>query len=85
MYMYIIVYVTVHYLVLSPLRSRYPNLSDNLDEFQHYLVGSLRELPELKAWQIVDLGVQAVHRIVESDDSLREMRELSQNLPILAK
>ena len=48
-------------------------------------MGNMRELPEMKAWQITDLGVQAVHRIAESEDQLKEMRDLSQNLPVLAK
>ncbi len=73
-------------MLFIPLcRSRYPQLGDNLDDFHQYLVGNMRELPELKAWQLTNLGLQAVERIRESEDPLNEMRDLSQNLPVLAK
>ena len=67
------------------IRSQHPDLSEKLDEFQQYLIDSSRELPELKAWQISDLGSQAVQIITESEDSLLQLQELSQNLPVLGK
>ena len=67
------------------IRSQHPDLSEKLDEFQQYLIDSSRELPELKAWQISYLGSQAVQKISESEDSLLQLQELSQNLPVLGK
>ena len=32
-----------------------------------------------------DLGLQAVQRIVSSDDPLRTMQDISENVPVLAK
>ena len=45
-----------------------------------WLTGCQRSL-----YHLIDLGLQAAQRIMSSDDPLRTMQDISQNVPILAK
>lgn len=69
------------------LRTRFPDLNDHLGEFRSHLVQGAREMPELKVWQLQDLGFQASQRIVSSAPELRlkVMKDIAQNLPMQAK
>lgn len=68
-------------------RARYPDLSSQLDEYRSHLVQGSREMPELKVWQLQDLGFQAAQRIVSATPELRlkVMKDIAQNLPMQAK
>ena len=68
-------------------RTRYPDLSSQLDEYRSHLVQGSREMAELKVWQLQDLGFQAAQRIVSSTSELRlkVMKDIAQNLPMQAK
>ena len=77
--------IAVH--VASLCRLRYPQLKDKLSEFRSHLVQGSREIPELKVWQLQDLGFQAAQRIVSSAPELRlkVVKDIAQNLPMQAK
>ena len=68
-------------------RARYPDLSSQLDEYRSHLVQGSREMPELKVWQLQDLGFQAAQRIVSATPELRlkVMKDIAQNLLMQAK
>lgn len=74
-------------LVFCSCRLRYPDLSEKLDEFRSHLVHGAREMPELKVWQVQDLGFQAAQRIANSPRELmlNVMKDIAQNLPMQAK
>lgn len=73
--------------LFSKLKSLHPDVSDKLDDFRTHLIRSSRELPDLKAWQLQDLGLQAAQRVVSSgpEQALRVLRDLAQNLPVQAR
>eukprot|EP00731_Ephydatia_muelleri_P030450 Em0021g973a len=73
--------------LFSKLKSLHPDISDKLDDFRTHLIRSSRELPDLKAWQLQDLGLQAAQRVVSSgpEQALRVLRDLAQNLPVQAR
>ena len=59
----------------------------NLEEFRSHLLQGAAELPELKLWQLQELGLQAAQRAATAGPSfaLGVMRDLAQNLPVQAK
>jgi UDP-glucose:glycoprotein glucosyltransferase len=67
------------------LKERFNDLNDNLEEYRKYLFDKRKELPELKPWEISDLGLQATKVIMESEYPLEMLQKLSQNLPLQAK
>ncbi|KAK9839732.1 hypothetical protein WJX84_005510 [Apatococcus fuscideae] len=66
------------------LIERKPHLRQELLTFRDQLVASTSEEQTLKVWDLKDLGLQAVQRIVKAADPLRMLVEVSQNFPSLA-
>jgi UDP-glucose:glycoprotein glucosyltransferase len=69
------------------LQSLHKDLSEKLEEFRQHLQHSSREIPDLKAWQVQDLGFQAAQRVASSppDMALSVLRDLVQNLPTMTR
>ena len=42
--------------IIQPFRSRYPDMTSDLKEFEAHLLQGSRELPELKLWQLQGEG-----------------------------
>ena len=74
-------------MIIICSRTRFPDMSSQLDEFRSHLVQGAREMPELKVWQLQDLGFQACQRIISSTPelALKVMKDIAQNLPMQAK
>jgi len=67
------------------LTQRKPQLDIQLRSFREALLSDLHkgDSSEIKVWALKDLGVQASQRILQSDEPLRLIRDLSHNLPTL--
>eukprot|EP00795_Rhopilema_esculentum_P016307 gene16307-7694_t len=73
--------------LFNRLRDKHPEFVENLDNFRSYLKESTKELAPLKVWQLQDLSFQAAQRIMSSspDQRLKVLRDISQNIPMLAR
>ncbi|XP_036314767.1 UDP-glucose:glycoprotein glucosyltransferase 2 [Pipistrellus kuhlii] len=69
------------------LKERYSDLRDNLTAFQKYLIESSKEMMPLKVWELQGLSFQAASQIMATPvyDSLKLMKDISQNFPIKAR
>ncbi|XP_065177513.1 UDP-glucose:glycoprotein glucosyltransferase 1-like [Sycon ciliatum] len=69
------------------LKKRFPEEHENLRKLRTHLVEGTNEMAPLKVWQLQDLSYQASQRILSSEptDALRVMRDISQNIPMLAR
>uniref|UniRef100_A0A8C5M005 UDP-glucose ceramide glucosyltransferase-like 1 n=1 Tax=Leptobrachium leishanense TaxID=445787 RepID=A0A8C5M005_9ANUR len=65
----------------------YPDLKDNLVEFRKHLIESSNEMVPLKVWELQDLSLQAASKIMSTPvyETLKVLRDLSQNFPIKAR
>uniref|UniRef100_A0A8D0C769 UDP-glucose ceramide glucosyltransferase-like 1 n=1 Tax=Scleropages formosus TaxID=113540 RepID=A0A8D0C769_SCLFO len=68
-------------------RKSYPELQDHLIDLQKHLLESSNDMAPLKVWEMQDLSFQAASRIMSASkfDSLKLMRDVSQNFPIKAR
>lgn len=73
--------------VFSKLKSQNPDYIEKLDEFQTHLYESGKEIANLKVWEMQELSLQATAKVVsiQNNDSLKLLREISQNFPVQAK
>lgn len=73
--------------LFNRLRELHPTLKDDLDHFKHHLKESNKELAPLRAWQLQDLSFQAAQRIISSSsqDVLQVLKDISQNVPMVAR
>lgn len=73
--------------VFSRLKSAYPKASEALDTFHNYLLDTDKEVATLKAWELQEISLQAVTRVlsVPTEEALRHLREISQNFPSVAR
>ncbi|CAG05920.1 unnamed protein product, partial [Tetraodon nigroviridis] len=69
------------------LKKSHPELTEQLGELRRHLLESSNDMAPLKVWEMQDLSFQAAARImsVPKFDSLKLMRELSQNFPSMAR
>jgi len=65
------------------LLQRKPNLEVELLSFRDRLLSEAKsdEGTDIKVWALKDLGIQASQRILQADEPLRLIRDLSHNLP----
>jgi UDP-glucose:glycoprotein glucosyltransferase len=79
--------VDTHGFSFPTLKSLHADLASQLEDFRLHIEHSSREIPELKAWQLQDLGFQAVQRVAASppDMALSVIRDLTQSLPTSAR
>ncbi|CAG0885304.1 unnamed protein product [Cyprideis torosa] len=65
------------------LKSKNPNLTEKLEHLRSHVIDSMREVPELKVWQLQDLSLQAASRIMAAprEESLSLLMSLSQDFP----
>ncbi|XP_056891961.1 UDP-glucose:glycoprotein glucosyltransferase 2 isoform X1 [Takifugu flavidus] len=77
----------VHGFLFKTLRKSHPDLTEQLGELRRHLLESSNDMAPLKVWEMQDLSFQAGARImsVPKFDSLKLMRELSQNFPSKAR
>uniref|UniRef100_A0A3B1K1N6 Uncharacterized protein n=1 Tax=Astyanax mexicanus TaxID=7994 RepID=A0A3B1K1N6_ASTMX len=68
-------------------RKSYPDLQGQLGDLRRHLLESTNDMAPLKVWELQDLSFQAAARImsVPKFDSLKLMRDLSQNFPSRAR
>lgn len=69
------------------LKKSHPELQEQLVELHKHLLESTNDMAPLKVWEMQDLSFQAAARImsVPKFDSLKVMRDLSQNFPSRAR
>ncbi|XP_075896251.1 UDP-glucose:glycoprotein glucosyltransferase 2 isoform X2 [Nelusetta ayraudi] len=69
------------------LKKSHPEYKEQLSELRRHLLESGGEMAPLKVWEMQDLSFQAANRILSAPkfDSLKLMRDLSQNFPIKAR
>uniref|UniRef100_A0A672JTW8 UDP-glucose ceramide glucosyltransferase-like 1 n=1 Tax=Salarias fasciatus TaxID=181472 RepID=A0A672JTW8_SALFA len=69
------------------LKKSHPELQEQLVELHKHLLESTNDMAPLKVWEMQDLSFQAAARImsVPKFDSLKVMRDLSQNFPSKAR
>ncbi|XP_060731662.1 UDP-glucose:glycoprotein glucosyltransferase 2 isoform X3 [Tachysurus vachellii] len=69
--------------LFGTLRESHPELQEQLGELRRHLLESTNNLAPLKVWELQDLSFQAATRILSAPkfDSLKLMRDLSQNFP----
>eukprot|EP00039_Didymoeca_costata_P007323 m.98555 g.98555 ORF g.98555 m.98555 type:complete len:1581 (-) comp13640_c0_seq5:54-4796(-) len=66
------------------LAKRFPDKSESLSKFRDYLLENTAVVKELKVWQLQDVSVQAMHKILSSDNKLDTMINVCENYPVLA-
>lgn len=73
--------------VFSKLKTAYPNQVEKLDNFYNYLVDTDKEIATLKAWELQEISLQAVTKVlsVPTEDALKHLRDISQNFPSVAR
>uniref|UniRef100_A0AAY4DFI9 UDP-glucose ceramide glucosyltransferase-like 1 n=1 Tax=Denticeps clupeoides TaxID=299321 RepID=A0AAY4DFI9_9TELE len=73
--------------LFGQLKKSHPELQDQLDDLKKHLTESTNDMAPLKVWEMQDLSFQAADRILSAPkfDSLKLMRELSQNFPSKAR
>ncbi|RVE57954.1 hypothetical protein OJAV_G00204330 [Oryzias javanicus] len=69
------------------LKKSHPELQEQLGELRKHLLESTNDMAPLKVWEMQDLSFQAAARImsVPKFDSLKVMKDLSQNFPSRAR
>uniref|UniRef100_A0A8C8DRB7 UDP-glucose ceramide glucosyltransferase-like 1 n=1 Tax=Oryzias sinensis TaxID=183150 RepID=A0A8C8DRB7_9TELE len=69
------------------LKKSHPELQEQLTELRKHLLESTNDMAPLKVWEMQDLSFQAAARImsVPKFDSLKVMKDLSQNFPSRAR
>uniref|UniRef100_A0A8B9KM65 UDP-glucose ceramide glucosyltransferase-like 1 n=1 Tax=Astyanax mexicanus TaxID=7994 RepID=A0A8B9KM65_ASTMX len=69
--------------LFGKLKKSYPDLQGQLGDLRRHLLESTNDMAPLKVWELQDLSFQAAARImsVPKFDSLKLMRDLSQNFP----
>lgn len=73
--------------LFGTLRDLHPESVEPLENFRNHLKESTKELAPLKVWQLQDLSFQAAQRVMGSslDQRLKVLRDISQNIPMLAR
>uniref|UniRef100_A0A8C5I386 UDP-glucose ceramide glucosyltransferase-like 1 n=1 Tax=Gouania willdenowi TaxID=441366 RepID=A0A8C5I386_GOUWI len=73
--------------LFGKLKTKYPELKEQLKELRKHLVESTNEMAPLKVWQMQDLSFQTAARILAAPpaEALNVMRDLSQNFPTKAR
>ncbi|XP_066542592.1 UDP-glucose:glycoprotein glucosyltransferase 2-like [Hoplias malabaricus] len=73
--------------LFGKLKESHPELREQLVELRRHLLESTNDMAPLKVWELQDLSFQAAARImsVPKFDSLKLMRDLSQNFPSRAR
>ncbi|XP_061579421.1 UDP-glucose:glycoprotein glucosyltransferase 2 isoform X2 [Cololabis saira] len=69
------------------LKKSHPELQEQLNDLHKHLLDSTNDLAPLKVWEMQDLSFQAAARIMSLPkfDTLKVMRDLSQNFPSKAR
>ncbi|XP_076603616.1 UDP-glucose:glycoprotein glucosyltransferase 2 [Chaetodon auriga] len=69
--------------LFGTLKKSHPEIQEQLTELRRHLLESTNDMVPLKVWEMQDLSFQAAARImsVPKFDSLKLMRDLSQNFP----
>uniref|UniRef100_H2MTP2 UDP-glucose ceramide glucosyltransferase-like 1 n=1 Tax=Oryzias latipes TaxID=8090 RepID=H2MTP2_ORYLA len=69
--------------IFRTLKKSHPELQEQLTELRKHLLESTNDMAPLKVWEMQDLSFQAAARImsVPKFDSLKVMKDLSQNFP----
>uniref|UniRef100_A0A3Q3XP66 UDP-glucose ceramide glucosyltransferase-like 1 n=1 Tax=Mola mola TaxID=94237 RepID=A0A3Q3XP66_MOLML len=69
--------------IFGTLKKSHPEFQEQLAELRRHLLESTNDMVPLKVWEMQDLSFQAAARImsVPKFDSLKLMRDLSQNFP----
>ncbi|KAJ1350986.1 hypothetical protein KIN20_006919 [Parelaphostrongylus tenuis] len=62
------------------LKELHPDSKDSLDAFRMHLK-EIQELAPLKQWQVQDLSFQASQLIINSDNAIETLKQLSQDFP----
>uniref|UniRef100_A0A8C5I8T1 UDP-glucose ceramide glucosyltransferase-like 1 n=1 Tax=Gouania willdenowi TaxID=441366 RepID=A0A8C5I8T1_GOUWI len=77
----------VHGFYFGILKKSHPELKEQLLDLHKHLLESRNDMAPLKVWEMQDLSFQAAARImsVPKFDSLKHMRDLSQNFPSKAR
>uniref|UniRef100_A0A6B2KWC8 UDP-glucose:glycoprotein glucosyltransferase n=1 Tax=Arcella intermedia TaxID=1963864 RepID=A0A6B2KWC8_9EUKA len=68
----------------TALTKQYPHLSSELLAFKAHLLAADFQMEQLKVWELKDLGLISTQKILEAPEPLRMLRDISQNLPVLA-
>ncbi|XP_023698378.2 UDP-glucose:glycoprotein glucosyltransferase 2 isoform X1 [Paramormyrops kingsleyae] len=73
--------------LFGTLKKSHPELRSRLEDLQKHLLESSNDMAPLKVWELQDLSFQAASRImsVPKFDSLKLMKDLSQNFPTKAR
>ncbi|XP_011488137.1 UDP-glucose:glycoprotein glucosyltransferase 2 isoform X3 [Oryzias latipes] len=73
--------------IFRTLKKSHPELQEQLTELRKHLLESTNDMAPLKVWEMQDLSFQAAARImsVPKFDSLKVMKDLSQNFPSRAR
>ncbi|KAL4635767.1 UDP-glucose:glycoprotein glucosyltransferase 2 [Arapaima gigas] len=73
--------------LFGKLKKSHPEMQDQLSDLQKHLLESSNDMAPLKVWEMQDLSFQAASRIMSASkfDSLKLMRDISQNFPIKAR
>jgi UDP-glucose:glycoprotein glucosyltransferase len=67
------------------LRKRYPEVALELSNFREYLKSDERDFTLLKVWELKELGIQAAQKVMTAENPLATLRDVSSNLPSLAR
>ncbi|CAG0894843.1 unnamed protein product [Darwinula stevensoni] len=71
--------------IFSKLKALHPGEVEALEKWREHLLQSALEIPPLKVWELQDLSLQAVTRIMAAaspEEGLAALVDLSQNLPV---
>ncbi|CAG0895192.1 unnamed protein product [Darwinula stevensoni] len=71
--------------IFSKLKALHPGEVEALEKWREHLLQSALEIPPLKVWELQDLSLQAVTRIMAATspkEGLAALVDLSQNLPV---
>ena len=81
--------VDVEGFLFSRLFQRYPELKPELKDVRSSLIDQQRKTTSagdgLKAWELKDLGLTAVHEIINAKDPFKRLQQISQDFPKYAK
>jgi len=75
--------VEIEGFYFAKLKERRPELKEKLDELRAQLLSQVDEA-KAKVWDMQDLGVQCVARILRAQDPLAALRRISQDFPMYA-
>ncbi|XP_035218531.1 UDP-glucose:glycoprotein glucosyltransferase 1-like [Stegodyphus dumicola] len=73
--------------IFSKLKELHPSKAENLEQFKAHILESSKEIPTLKVWELQELSLQAAQKILDSpiEESMRIMKDISQNFPVQAR